>query len=508
MASGKSGSDTFILELPLRVSPGQEKILLVRLDCARQLYNACLAEAMRRLKLIRQSKAHAAARATPKGKAKSRAFAQVNARFGFREYDLHAFAVRTKNACHIKDHLDVHVCQKIATRAFKAAQEHAFGRHGRPRFKSFNQLDSVEGKNNAAGIRWRNNRILWLGQDLEAILDPKDKHGVIRHGLEQRTKFNRIVRRKVRGKNRFYVQLIQEGLPKAKHQPGHGTVGLDLGPSSIAAVGDRAALLQALCPELEPIQGEVRLLQRRLDRSRRATNPDCFNPNGTIKKGCRLTYSQRFRQDREQLSDLNRRLAAQRKALHGQLINQLLAMGRTFNMEKLSYKAWQKTFGKSVGFRAPGMFVMMLRRKAESAGGLVNEFPASLGLSQTCHACATIEKKNLSQRWHHCDCGVHAQRDLYSAFLAKHVEGNGLDMRQAQLAWPGAEPLLRRAVSRCNQTAIGKARLATFGLDRRQSGSRDKEGSMPAEAQDVVACLIASESLGKARSTAFRTPGL
>jgi transposase len=366
----------------------------------------------------------------------------------------------------------------------------------------------VEGKNNAAGIRWRNNRILWLGQDLEAILDPKDKHGVIRHGLEQRTKFNRIVRRKVRGKNRFYVQLIQEGLPKAKHQPGHGTVGLDLGPSSIAAVGDRAALLQALCPELEPIQGEVRLLQRRLDRSRRATNPDCFNPNGTIKKGCRLTYSQRFRQDREQLSDLNRRLAAQRKALHGQLINQLLAMGRTFNMEKLSYKAWQKTFGKSVGFRAPGMFVMMLRRKAESAGGLVNEFPASLGLSQTCHACATIEKKNLSQRWHHCDCGVHAQRDLYSAFLAKHVEGNGLDMRQAQLAWPGAEPLLRRAVSRCNQTAIGKARLATFGLDRRQSGSRDKEGSMPAEAQDVVACLIASESLGKARSTAFRTPGL
>jgi hypothetical protein len=70
------------------------------------------------------------------------------------------------------------------------------------------------------------------------------------------------------------------------------------------------------------------------------------------------------------------------------------------------------------------MFVERLRRKSESAGGVVNEFPTSLRLSQLCHGCGTIKGKSLSQRWHRCDCGIVAQRDLYSAFLAMCVKGN------------------------------------------------------------------------------------
>ncbi|MDN5348299.1 MAG: hypothetical protein PWP65_1863 [Clostridia bacterium] len=43
-------------EIPLRVSPPQEKALLVRLEAARQLYNACLGEAVKRVRLIQQSR--------------------------------------------------------------------------------------------------------------------------------------------------------------------------------------------------------------------------------------------------------------------------------------------------------------------------------------------------------------------------------------------------------------------------------------------------------------------
>lgn len=508
MANVKGKSDSFVLELPLRANPAQERVLLVRLDCARQLYNACLGEALRRLALLRESRVFRAACRLGRGPGRTAEFRRLNESFGFREYDLHAYAARVKNGCHLGDHLDIHVCQKVATRAFKSVQEYAFGKRGRPRFKGFNQFDSVEGKDNATGIRWRADRVLWRGLELPALFDPRDEHGVQAHGLGCRTKYVRLVRRKLAGKNRFYAQLVQEGQPVARHAVGDGVVGLDLGPSTIAAVSASAAFLEPFCAELSPIRGAVRRLQRRLDRSRRAVNPEAFNADGTVRPGVRLKKSNAYRRDQARLGDLNRRLAAWRKALQGRLANRVLGLGRFINLEKVSYRAWQRLFGRSVCFRAPGLFVSLLRRKAERAGGAVNEFPTRNGLSRTCHHCGSVEKKALSKRWHHCDCGIHAQRDLYSAFLAMNVAGDDLDTRQARKAWPGAEPLLRHAVSRCDQTVIGELRFASFGLNRSRNGSHGQEGSMQDEARDVVACLPAGGSLGESCGTALGTPAL
>jgi len=132
---GRAKTDSFILELPLRVSPTQEKQLLARLEAARQVYNGCLGESLKRLALLRQSKVYQAARKLPKGSKKARtrtlAFREANGSVGFREYDLHAYAVQF-NHCWIGDHLDIHVIQKLATRAFRAVQQHSFGKRGRP----------------------------------------------------------------------------------------------------------------------------------------------------------------------------------------------------------------------------------------------------------------------------------------------------------------------------------------------------------------------------------------
>ena len=105
----------------------------------------------------------------------------------------------------------------------------------------------------------------------------------------------------------------------------------------------------------------------------------------------------------------------------------------TVDVNRLKYyRSFQKLYGKSVNRRAPGLFVSSLRRKAESAGGKVEEFSTyRTKLSQTCH-CGKREKKKLSQRWPDCSCGVEAQRDLYNAYLAKFVEEENLDTFQAK----------------------------------------------------------------------------
>lgn len=205
-----------------------------------------------------------------------------------------------------------------------------------------------------------------------------------------------------------------------------------------------------------------------MDRSRRANNLNNYNPNGTVKKGSKKwNNSKTYLKVRNSKLALERKLAAHRKSLHGELVNSILRQGNVFKLEKLSYKAFQKQYGKSVGRRAPGMFVTHLKRKAENAGGKVVEFPTyNTKLSQTCQ-CSRVKKKKLSQRVHECECGVLAQRDLYSAFLAKHIDPdtNVLQVNQVLSAWYSVESRLWAAwrAATIDQPATGRLLPSSFG---------------------------------------------
>ena len=171
--------------------------------------------------------------------------------------------------------------------------------------------------------------------------------------------------------------------------------------------------------------------------------------------------------------------ACYRKSLHGKKVHEILAVGNTVILEKMSYKAWQKQYGKSVGLRAPGMLVAHLKRTVASTGGTLIEVPTRAAkLSQFCHGCGRVVKKPLSQRWHHCPCGVGpVQRDLYSAFLAAYLDADHLIPSCAQyvVPWEGAEARLQAAheqvIQRANegQHVPGSMGVPRVGARRPQS---------------------------------------
>jgi hypothetical protein len=238
-------SDSFIHEILLKTTPHDKAVLDVRLNAAQNLYNACLGEALRRLDLMRESKAYQAARKLSKSKERSGAFSACRDIHKFNEYDLHAFAAKTKNACWIGDHLDINSVQKVATRVWKATEQYAYAKKGRPRFKRKGTFISVEGKNNASGIRWRDGKVLWSGLELLPLFDRKDKHGVEAHALSCRVKYLRLIKRCINSKPSWAVQLVLDGQPLQKSQnlAAAAIVGLDIGPSTIAAVGETDAFL-------------------------------------------------------------------------------------------------------------------------------------------------------------------------------------------------------------------------------------------------------------------------
>lgn len=476
----------FVLELPLQTHGGQEKTLRTRFEAGRQIYNACLGECLRRLTLMRESKDYQRARAMQKGKERTSAFRDLDKRFLFREYDLYHWTTQFTRSW-LNEHIDSQTVKRLMERAYNATKEYQFGKRGRPRFKGRRGLQSLESTSNLQGIKWRNGTIKWKGLEIPAITDTDDS--VQRHGLESEIKYCRLVRRNMSGIDRWYVQLVLVGKPLQRYSLGTGDVGLDIGPSTIAAVGEEAALLKSFCAEIACYDAEIRRLQRKIDRQRRANNPDCYDKKGRSIKGKHpYRRSQRMRETEASLEEIQRKQAEYRKSLHGELANEILQLGDTIKTEKLSYKSFQRNWGKSVQNRAPGMFVTLLRRKAESAGGEFVEFSThNTRLSQTCHQCGNVQKKGLSARWHNCDCGITAQRDLYSAFLASCVEEGTLNADLARERWSGAGRLLQAAFKEAQQLASrGGFIPASFGFGQSQSESPGKHGRHTTKAADVV----------------------
>jgi hypothetical protein len=203
---------------------------------------------------------------------------------------------------------------------------------------------------------------------LPALIDWEDP--VVTYGLHHPIKYTRLLVRQASSSRaegadaasqRYCMQLALAGVPyhQPKHAVGSDTVGLDLGPSTIAIVPrEGVPRLEVLCAELAPDAQAIRQLQRQMDRQRQANNPDNYDERGHIKKPGRgrlsWKHSKRYLAIRRRKATRERQLAAHRKSLHGRLVHEIVAVGNTILTEQLSYRAWQKQFGKSVGLAPQG----------------------------------------------------------------------------------------------------------------------------------------------------------
>ncbi|KAB7709168.1 hypothetical protein F9802_03420 [Bacillus aerolatus] len=185
------------------------------------------------------------------------------------------------------------------------------------------------------------------------------------------------------------LQFVICGYPPSKNRTlGKGNVGLDIGTASLAVSSLAKVSLMNLAEQVKEMSNEIRLIQRKMDRSKRAMNPNNYQTDGTIKKG-RKTWNDpnRYQLLRSRLKELHRKQAAVGKLSHRTLANLLLTLGATLYTETMNFKALQKRkketeisektgkfkrkkrFGKTLGHRAPAMFITILEEKVKRHGG-------------------------------------------------------------------------------------------------------------------------------------------
>ena len=437
----KSITLSFVTEIPLVVSSQIEKELLARFQAGRQLYNSCLNEAMTRVQLIQRSDTYHKALSTPRTLKKGqksvqyperkKLFNQAWKEYRFSEYELHSFATLTANRSKwIAAKIDSNTQQKLATRAFNTAKKVLLGQAKKVRFKVPSRFRSLEGKSNKQGIRWKNDQLVWGQMKIKARIDWKSP--VIKHGLDSPIKYVRILWRELNGKRRWYVQLINEGLPyqKPQNHVSDGLIGLDLNISNIAFVGDKQAGLLPFAENVPTYRSEIQRLQRKMERSRRANNQENYHPNFSAQVGRKIITkkgksikgkrewhnSKAYLKDSAKKRELERKKAAYAKCQNRKIVNEILRHGKHIKTENVSVKGWQKRYGKAIAAKSPGFVQSELKRKAESAGGSFQKFSTrKTALSQT-HLNGERLKKSLSQRVHKDITGVVMHRDIFSAY--------------------------------------------------------------------------------------------
>lgn len=274
----------------------------------------------------------------------------------------------------------------------------------------------------------------------------------------EKIKYVQIIRKTIRGKKVYILQIVCQGTPPSKVTKGNEVVGIDPGISTVAFASPKEVALVDLVPK--NIAQKEKLLKRfdqAIERSRRVNNPECYNENGTIKKGARFKRpSNRQLRLRNRRRKVYRSLSEERTKLQGQLINHLVSQASSIKMEELNVKGLQKRnrdirinpktnrpfskkrFGKAVFRAAPSAFRTALKTRASQLGidfKIIS--PRNVKPSQYNHITQTFEKKPLSTRVYNLsDEYPDVQRDLYSAFLIGHIEDGHYQQTQLEQNFP------------------------------------------------------------------------
>lgn len=442
----------FIVQFPLRTEKYQEDILNKRFEIGRRIYNSLVTVSQKRYKEMIKTRRYRSLMSMLTGNKKSdkpilKQIDQIRKEYGLTGYSLHADVKEMQK--HFKKNVDSFTAQKIATTLWKSYDKLFYGNGKRVYYKKYGDMNSLEGKSNSTGIRLVDKHLIWNGLNIPVVIDWNNPYEY--QAMQSEISYCRIIRKFVRNKYKFYVQVVFKGTPptkfnkktgEIKHSLGEGDVGLDIGTSTIAVSSNTDVKLLILADKVQNIEDEKRRLSRKMDRSRRATNPENYNEDGTIKKqGSKKVIwnkSNHYVKYQNQLKELYRKQADVRKYQHECLANYIVSLGRNIYIEQMNFAGLQKKaaktekndsgkfkrkkrFGKSLANRAPAMLMTIINRKlAYHELELIEINTSKAKASQFNHITGEYHKKSLSQRWNDLN-GIKIQRDLYSAFLIMNI---------------------------------------------------------------------------------------
>lgn len=431
----KNNTTSYVVQYELLTTTRDRKSLEKKFNSAKSIYNTCLNECLKRLKKLRNSEEYNSLLKEKSSKERNRKLKEIELSLSYSEYDMHKYVKDIRKL--YSKHIGSLEAQKLATRSFQTVEKIHYHVADKVNFKNRFSDMSVENKSNNTGLRLKDDVVIW--NDLRLRIKEKRNDIYNLQSKNDRTKYIRILKRKIRRKTRYFVQIIKEGVPPKKRHFGNESVGIDIGTSSVAIVSDSCVKLDKLS-NTDNEYKKLRRLDRKLERSKRINNPNNYRKDGTVIKGSKnWIYSNRYIKLKQKRKDLYRKLAVKRKEYQEILANKIIKLGVDIKVETMRFNALQKRaknttinkkngrinkkkrFGRSLSNNSPSQLLTILDRKLHYVGCFLKKIDTfEVKASQFNHKTKECVKKKLSQRWNVID-NIKIQRDLYSAFLIQNV---------------------------------------------------------------------------------------
>lgn len=330
------------------------------------------------------------------------------------------------------------------------------------------RMKKSHGKNDFAGLDIDLEKRT-IGFKLNSAVGKKEKWMTLSFGTDRPTDYEKeafslgfesirtvtIVRKKREGKSKYYIQLTFRGSHSNKDRKlGEGCVGIYISPSNIAVSSPIGLSIDKLADRADSIEHEKRLIERKIDRSLRANNPQNYNEDGTVKRHTRLVWhlSNRYKGLVAELSELQRHQAAVRKNQQIDLANTLLKLGDTFIVENNVTNSWKpentapdtskqdkkplnaRKGNKRVAYQAPSQFVTILKEKVSSLGGRFIEVDQDNSLSIFDFTDCSFHQCKQNERYFTLSNGISHRCDLLSAFNLQHLRPESEDKNDYDVA--------------------------------------------------------------------------
>ena len=470
----------FVLTLPLKPEIWQQHILEKRFEINRQIYNVLLQKALKRYKQMAQTRAW---RANKKALAEETDTAVrkkcLQERDGLvRQYRLSKYDIcrdATPFRQHFSAHTDSPVIQNLAADVWRALDSLIRGQASAVREKVPGELQSLSGKTNNSSIKYRNGSLVWKGLVLPAELK---NNSYEQKALQEELRFCRLKREMVRGKERYFVQLVLKGRPPEKENTGgqssfvlgsgnsaeeksRETVGLKIGFRELAVVSEEKAGLVELPSKDRKLESQKRHLVSYLERSRRKTNPDNYYPDGKIRAGgTEWTFSNKYKKARLRYRELCRKQRVLQREQQFRLAAQIASVapaGSCFYIEEINFIKLGKRKPNGAGMQctSPAAFLKILSQKLErQEKELIFVQPFVLKAAGFNHHTGTYQKTPRKKRWRIVD-GQRVDKKLYSAFLLSNVAEDlkSFDLDRCSRRFPGFLELQKGCLERQEEVA-------------------------------------------------------
>ena len=272
-------------------------------------------------------------------------------------------------------------------------------------YKRKDSLRCLTAKRNSTGIRFsldEKNRIgtvKWQGLVFSIDLSKCTLYEW--QALHSEICYCAVKREKIKGKWKYYIQITLKGhVPdkfdkqtgELKRQLGKGNVGLYFTSTSLTVSTENGVKTYPL--EIKNHEDKKTELLQKMDTSRRATNPDNYNEDGTNKEKSEIKgwhFSKAYKKYRAELYEIYRKECEEKKLLQEILANEVIASGDVFNCNKMDFKFLQRNLGKKIQSASPAMLKTTIERKLSYHDVSINEISYS-------KLNPIFEEKNVSKK--------------------------------------------------------------------------------------------------------------